>query len=452
MPFINKVTVKGTTYYLENLVANNGAHIVSLPTITGNDKFVTENTISNFTVSRNEINTMSSKVSTLESNMSKKVDKVSGKGLSTNDFTTAYKTVLDNLSDNLGKKVDKVSGKGLSTNDFTTEYKTTLDNLAGNLNKKVDKVEGKGLSTNDFTNEYKNTLDTLANNYDAKGAADAAITAANKYTDDAIAAFEHFDIEVVDVLPDTASAKENTFYLVPKASGNGYEKYWLIDGEWDEFASSSTEIVGSLAEVAEPSVDVDYIIYDGSVCLYYKWIANNWCMVAGSVAKVVDSLNGETANAFTDYYVKNGDDAYFHYRWDKDTNVFRMVGSDSYNKSEIDAKVRTLENTISQQAEDISANATNISAVSGRLDSLVQQFNALDTEGYTYYMTYGHATMVETGEESDYVLTLYQVKDEVETIKSQCIIQGGGGGAVSTTTMTFERITPTPAVFLRSDK
>ena len=55
MPFINKVTVKGQTYYLENLVANNGSYIVSLPTITGNDKFVTESTITNFTVSRNEM-------------------------------------------------------------------------------------------------------------------------------------------------------------------------------------------------------------------------------------------------------------------------------------------------------------------------------------------------------------------------------------------------------------
>ena len=57
-------------------------------------------------------------------------------------------------------------------------------------------------------------------------------------------------------------------------------------------------------------------------------------------------------NTLIDYYVKNGDNAYFHYRWDKDTNVFRMVGSDSYSKSEVDAKVKTLENTIAQQVEE----------------------------------------------------------------------------------------------------
>lgn len=402
MPFINKVTVKGTTYYLENLVSGNGAYTVRLPNISRDDVFVTKNTIGEFTVSQDDMNAMEIRVNSLNTKVN------------------------------------------------TVDSRVTI--VSDQVANKVDKVEGKTLSTNDFTNAYKAKLDGLTGEYEPIGAAQQALTTAKEYTDSQLAAFESFDIEIVDVLPDTTSAKESTFYLVPKTSGNGYEKYWLIDGEWDEFAGSSTEIVGSLSEVSAPSVDVDYIVYDGSVCLYYKWINNNWCMVAGSVAKVIESLDGETANEFTDYYVKNGDDAYFHYRWDKDTEVFRMVGSDSYSKDEVDAKVKTLENTIAQQVEDITTNTTNISDLSGRLDSLIQQFNALDTEGYTYYMTYGHATMVETGEESDYVLTLYQVKDEVETIKSQCIIQGGGGGATSTTTMTFERVTPTPAVFLKSDK
>ena len=38
------------------------------------------------------------------------------------------------------------------------------------LTKKVDKVEGKGLSSNDFTNEYKNKIDTIeAGNVDLSG-------------------------------------------------------------------------------------------------------------------------------------------------------------------------------------------------------------------------------------------------------------------------------------------
>lgn len=71
-----------------------------------------------------------SKVKTYVTNaVANKVDKVSGKGLSTNDFTATYKTKLDGLDSSLSNKVDKVSGKGLSTNDFTAAYKTKLDNM-----------------------------------------------------------------------------------------------------------------------------------------------------------------------------------------------------------------------------------------------------------------------------------------------------------------------------------
>ena len=139
-----------------------------------------------------------------------KVDKVDGKGLSTNDYTTAEKTKLSNIADGankttvdsalstsstnpvqnkvintaLGNKVDKVDGKGLSTNDFSTDYKNKLDGIAAGatnvtvddalsatsenpvqnkkvkaaLDKKVDKVDGKGLSANDYTTAEKNKL------------------------------------------------------------------------------------------------------------------------------------------------------------------------------------------------------------------------------------------------------------------------------------------------------
>ena len=73
--------------------------------------------------------------------LSKKIDKVDGKGLSTNDYTDAEKTEVAKIKD----KVDKVSGKGLSTNDFTNTYKTKLDNLDTNLNAKV--INGSSLSS-----------------------------------------------------------------------------------------------------------------------------------------------------------------------------------------------------------------------------------------------------------------------------------------------------------------
>lgn len=153
--------------------------------------------------------------------LNEKVDKITGKGLSTEDYTTAEKTKLDaieegaqvntvtsvagrtgavtltktdigldnvdNTSDDdkpistatqtaLDSKVDKVEGKGLSQEDFTTELKSKLDGLSNYddstiteaLSNKVDKISGKGLSTNDYTTEEKTKLEGIeenANNY-----------------------------------------------------------------------------------------------------------------------------------------------------------------------------------------------------------------------------------------------------------------------------------------------
>lgn len=74
----------------------------------------------------------------IQKKLDNKVDKVEGKGLSSNDFASTYKIKLDNLDTNLSTKVDKVVGKDLSTNDFTSAYKTKLDNLDTNLSAKAN--------------------------------------------------------------------------------------------------------------------------------------------------------------------------------------------------------------------------------------------------------------------------------------------------------------------------
>lgn len=66
----------------------------------------------------------------------------------------------------LAEKVDKVTGKGLSTNDYTTAEKNKLSALPTNADLQenyVAKETGKGLSTNDFTNALKTKLEGLEN-------------------------------------------------------------------------------------------------------------------------------------------------------------------------------------------------------------------------------------------------------------------------------------------------
>ena len=105
-----------------------------------------------------------------------KVDKVDGKGLSTNDFTDAEKTKLAGMTAGANANVIesiKVNGVAQTvatdksvnitvptkvselTND--SDFVTTTD-LSTDLDNKVDKVDGKGLSTNDFTTAEKNKL------------------------------------------------------------------------------------------------------------------------------------------------------------------------------------------------------------------------------------------------------------------------------------------------------
>lgn len=113
-----------------------------------------------------------------------KVDKASGKGLSTNDYTTteknklagiatgANKTVIDSalsssstnpvqnkvIKESLDNKVDKVTGKGLSTNDFTNADKTKLSGIEEGATKTIVDTELSSTSTNPVQNKAVQAL------------------------------------------------------------------------------------------------------------------------------------------------------------------------------------------------------------------------------------------------------------------------------------------------------
>ena len=129
-----------------------------------------------------------------KSALDNKVDKISGKGLSTNDFTDSYKNTIDGLSDvaSSGSYTDltnkptipdstsdltndsgfitsaAITGKEDSSNKVASWSSTTTDAhypseklVKSSLDNKVDKVSGKGLSTNDYDNTAKNKVDNL---------------------------------------------------------------------------------------------------------------------------------------------------------------------------------------------------------------------------------------------------------------------------------------------------
>lgn len=72
-----------------------------------------------------------------------------------------------------------------------------------------------------------------------------------------------------------------------------------------------------------------------------------------------------------------------------------------------------------------------------------KNFLISDVEGYTYYATYN----------TDGLFQLIEVKDDVETVKSQFTIKGGGGGDVKpTTNLTVDRVTESPLIITTTDK
>lgn len=97
---------------------------------------------------------LSAKAAELSVAISTKVDKVTGKALSANDYTNADKAIVDGvtaalaakadtsaLTAGLADKVDKVTGKALSTNDYTNADKEIVDGVTEALAQKADKTE-----------------------------------------------------------------------------------------------------------------------------------------------------------------------------------------------------------------------------------------------------------------------------------------------------------------------
>lgn len=275
-----------------------------------------------------------------------------------------------------------------------------------------------------------------------------AVSLSRTYAQALLADYKAFTIVIIDKLPVVGEAM--TFYLVPNKAKTGYDKYWWItDGDgnskWDVFGSATTLVVTELPEIGDE--DTDYILKSSSGCLYYKYIDGNWNVVAGSIADVVSKLP-ETGNEFTDYYVLNDSGSYVHYRYINGS--FKEIGGNAYTKDEIDTLISKINDQFSDVNDNVARNTNKIESVEQNLtglnqtvSSMQQVIDGLDIEGYTYYTKY----------DTDGTFQLIEVKDGIETVKSQHIIQsgGGGGGSSTVTNLSVERITQSPLIMTPTD-
>jgi len=91
----------------------------------------------------------------VDNGLNEKVDKVLGKELSTNDYTDAEKNKLSSIESNA--QVNIIEDVKVDGSSLTVSNKSVNIDLSG----KVDKVSGKGLSTEDYTTNEKSKLTNI---------------------------------------------------------------------------------------------------------------------------------------------------------------------------------------------------------------------------------------------------------------------------------------------------
>lgn len=211
-------------------------------------------------------------ISDIETQLSNKVDKVEGKGLSTNDFTDDLLNLLKKVSKPLNYKGSVPTYNDLPTegnlegdvwnvtktdvnyawtgtdwdpfgssavnivDDLTTGGATAALSaeqgkvLKGLVDTKVDKVSGKQLSTNDYTTAEKNKLAGLSN-YD-----DADLKASIKLNSDSIASVDTAYKAADEVLQDNINAEETRAMLAES------ENLAVIKAETERAKAAEDEI------------------------------------------------------------------------------------------------------------------------------------------------------------------------------------------------------------------
>lgn len=192
---------------------------------------------------------------------------------------TSFSNLCAVLKEMLGNKVDKVSGKGLSTNDFTAAYKTKLDGIATGANKTIVDSALSGTSTNPVQNKVvAERIGTIETNVSAAAttAGNAAASAAavkkdlaNYYKktetysqteiNNKISAIPKFDIKVCEALPDSNISKTTVYLLKGKKedTNNIYDEYIYVNSKWEMLGSQSLDLSGYATTEALNAVKAD---------------------------------------------------------------------------------------------------------------------------------------------------------------------------------------------------
>lgn len=194
-------------------------------------------------------------------------------------------------------KVDKVDGKQLSTNDYTTAEKQEVAKIAN----KVDKVEGKQLSTEDYTTAEKTKLQGIAAN-------------ANNYVHPTTAGNKHIPAGgakgqiLVNTGDGTAEWRDNQGGGGGGIDYTGFEDIYSYGVEWDSTVADPT-----LTRIGNPLLHKSLPVqsqYKGCVAngaaINYYLNPNDWAQKADGTPSVLDGTDGTVRVHTPKFYGKSG--------------------------------------------------------------------------------------------------------------------------------------------------
>lgn len=202
-----------------------------------------------------------------------KVDKVSGKGLSTNDFTSALKTKLEGIAAGAEVNVQSDWNVTSSTSDAFIKNKPTIPTKTSDLTNDSDFVSDANYVHTDsnFTAAEKTKLAGIATGAN-KTTVDSSMSASstnpvqNKivkaYIDDAIGGITGIDFQVVTSLP--ATGVKGTIYLVSNSGSgtNSYDEYIYVSDKWEKIGTTDVDLSGYMLKtdmVAITNAEIDTI-------------------------------------------------------------------------------------------------------------------------------------------------------------------------------------------------
>lgn len=229
-----------------------------------------------------EINT---KVDTLQNNINGKVDKVSGKGLSTNDYTTTEKTKLAGIADNAQVNQNAFSnvlvgsttiaadsttdtltvaaGTGITVTPDATNDKITITNSGvrsigtGSENGTIS-VNTNGASANVAVKGLGSAAYTASTSYDAAGTAqtkaDAALASAKSYADTKVANLINGAPTTLDTLKEIAdamAANDTVVDALESAVGNKVDKVSGKGLSTNDYTTTEKNKLAGIASGAE---------------------------------------------------------------------------------------------------------------------------------------------------------------------------------------------------------